>query len=69
MYRNLFVQPPVEVGNLRTLSVDELAEQVAGSAAAGVAVILDANFWSRSTAPRPGSTLPGRLSPVLDAAR
>jgi hypothetical protein len=69
MYRNLFVQPPVEVGSLRTLSVDELAEQVAASAASGVAaVILDANFWSEIDSPDAWTALPDRLAPVLAAA-
>ena len=69
MYRNLFVQPPVEVGNLRTLTVDELAAQVAASAAAGVvAVILDANFWSEIDSPEAWTALPDRLAPVLAAA-
>ena len=69
MYRNLFVQPPVEVGNLRTLTVDELAAQVAASAAAGVvAVILDANFWSEIDSPEAWLALPDRLAPALAAA-
>jgi hypothetical protein len=29
VYWNLFVQPPVQVANLRSLTVDELAEMVA----------------------------------------
>jgi len=70
MYRNMFVQPPVAVGNLRTLSIDELAEQVAASAAAGVvAVILDANFWSEVSSPEAWLALPDRLAPALAAAR
>jgi probable F420-dependent oxidoreductase len=70
MYRNMFVQPPLEVGNLRTLSIDELAEQVAASAAAGVvAVILDANFWSEVDSPEAWLALPDRLAPALAAAR
>jgi hypothetical protein len=69
MYRNLFVQPPVEVGNLRTLTIDELAAQVAASAAAGVAaVIVDANFWSEVDSPEAWLALPDRLAPALDAA-
>jgi hypothetical protein len=69
MYRNLFVQPPVEVGNLRTLTVDELAAQVASSAGAGVAaVILDANFWSEVDRPEAWAALPDRLAPALAAA-
>ena len=69
MFRNMFVQPPVEVGNLRTLSIDELAEQVAASAAAGIAaVILDANFWSEIDSPEAWLALPDRLAPALAAA-
>jgi hypothetical protein len=60
----------VEVGNLRTLTVDELVTQVAGSAAAGVAaVIIDANFWSEVDSREAWLALPDRLGPVLDAAR
>lgn len=67
---NLFTQPPVEVANLRTLSVDELCEQVAAAAAAGVeAVSIDANFDATVTSPADWVNVPSRLAPLLDAAR
>jgi len=67
---NLFTQPPVVVANLRTLSVDELCEQVAAAAAAGVeAVSIDANFDDTVTSPADWVSVPARLAPLLDAAR
>ena len=70
LYRNLFVQPPVEVANLRTLTVDELADQVSEARDAGVAaVIVDANFWSEIDRPERWVSVPDRLAPLLSAAR
>ena len=70
MYWNLFVQPPVEVSNLRTLTVDELAEQVAEARDAGLAgVMVDANFWSEIDSPEAWISVPDRLAPLLSAAR
>jgi probable F420-dependent oxidoreductase len=67
---NLFTHPPVQVANLRPLSVDELCEQVAAAAAAGVeAVSIDANFDSTITSPDEWIDVPDRLAPILDAAR
>lgn len=67
---NLFTDPPVIVANLRPLSVDELCEQVAAAAAAGVdAVSVDANFDPTITSPDAWLAVPDRLSPLLDAAR
>jgi len=67
---NLFTDPPVIVANLRPLSVDELAEQVAAAAAAGVdAVSIDANFDPTITSPEDWVRVPERLAPVLDAAK
>lgn len=67
---NLFTDPPVIVANLRPLSVDELADQVAAAAAAGVdAVSIDANFDPTITSPEDWVRVPERLAPVLDAAR
>jgi hypothetical protein len=68
---NLFTQPPVEVANLRTLSVDELATQAAAAAAAGVveAVGIDCNFDQTITSPADWRAVPDRLLPVLEAAR
>lgn len=67
---NLFTDPPVIVANLRPMSVDELADQVAAAAAAGVdAVSIDANFDPTITSPEDWVRVPERLAPVLDAAR
>ena len=67
---NLFTVPPVIVANLKPLSVDELCEQVAAAAAAGVdAVSVDANFDPSVTGPRDWAQVPDRLAPLLDAAR
>jgi len=67
---NLFTVPPVIVANLKPLSVDELCEQVAAAAAAGVdAVSVDANFDPSVTGPRDWARVPERLAPLLDAAR
>ncbi len=66
---NLFTDPPVVVANLRPLSVDELCEQVAAAAAAGVdAVSIEANFDPSITSPADWRALPDRLAPLLDAA-
>ena len=66
---NLFTDPPVVVANLRPLSVDELSEQVAAAAAAGVdAVSIEANFDPSITSSADWQALPGRLAPLLDAA-
>jgi probable F420-dependent oxidoreductase len=66
---NLFTDPPVVVANLRPLSVDELCEQVAAAAAAGVdAVSIEANFDPSITSPADWQALPDRLAPLLDAA-
>jgi alkanesulfonate monooxygenase SsuD/methylene tetrahydromethanopterin reductase-like flavin-dependent oxidoreductase (luciferase family) len=69
LFWNLFVQPPVEVANLRTLTVDELAEQVAAASRAGIeGVMVDANFWSEVDSPERWLAIPDLLSPLLDAA-
>ncbi len=70
LHWNLFTQPPVEVANLRTLSVDELAEQVAAAAATGVVdlVAIDTNFDVTVDSPDAWRTVPDRLLPVLQAA-
>ena len=66
---NLFTDPPVVVANLRPLTVDELCEQVAAAAAAGVdAVSIEANFDPSITSPADWRALPDRLAPLLDAA-
>ena len=70
LYWNLFVQPPVEVANLRTLTIDELAEHVAEARAAGLdGVMVDANFWSDIDSAGQWGTVPDRLSPLLSAAQ
>ena len=70
LYWNLFVQPPVEVANLRTLTIDELAEHVAEARAAGLdGVMVDANFWSEIDSAGQWVTVPDRLSPLLSAAQ
>jgi len=67
---NLFTDPPVVVANLRPLSVDELCEQVAAAAAAGVdAVSVDANFDPSIGSVQDWLGVPDRLAPLLDAAR
>lgn len=67
---NLFTHPPVEVANLRPLSVDELCIEVAAAAAAGVdAVSVDANFDPSIISEADWLTVPDRLAPMLDAAR
>jgi probable F420-dependent oxidoreductase len=70
LHWNLFTQPPVEVANLRTLSVDELADQVALAAASGVVdlVAIDTNFDVTVDSPQAWLTVPDRLLPVLRAA-
>jgi probable F420-dependent oxidoreductase len=66
---NLFTDPPVVVANLRSLTVDELCEQVAAAAAAGVdAVSIEANFDPSITSPPAWRAMPDRLAPLLDAA-
>ena len=66
---NLFTHPPVEVANLRPLSVDELCTEVAAAAAAGVdAVSVDANFDPSIISAADWLTVPDRLAPLLDAA-
>lgn len=67
---NLFTDPPVIVANLKPLSVDELCEQVAAAAAAGVdAISVDANFDPTITNQQDWVQVPDRLAPLLDAAR
>jgi probable F420-dependent oxidoreductase len=69
VYWRLFVEPPVMVANLRTVTVDELAESVAQAKANGIAsVIVDANFDRTIDAPQRWAELPKRLAPLLDAA-
>jgi probable F420-dependent oxidoreductase len=69
VYWNLFVQPPVEVANLRTLSVDELVELVAGARQAGLdGVMVDANFWSAVDSPEAWAGIPDLLAPLVAAA-
>jgi len=66
---NLFTDPPVIVANLRPLTVDELCEQVAAAAAAGVdAVSVEANFDPSITSPDDWLAVPDRLAPLLEAA-
>jgi len=66
---NLFTVPPVIVANLQPLSVDQLSEQVAQAAAAGVdAVSIDANFDPALGSTEAWLAEPDRLAPVLDAA-
>ena len=70
VYWNLFVQPPVEVANLRTLTIDELATHVAAARDAGLeGVMVDANFWSEIDSSERWAEVPDRLAPLLDAAR
>jgi alkanesulfonate monooxygenase SsuD/methylene tetrahydromethanopterin reductase-like flavin-dependent oxidoreductase (luciferase family) len=69
LYRRLFTTPPVQVANLRPLSVDELCDEVARSSAAGVdAVIVDTNFDPALDTPRRWAEVPRTLAPLLDAA-
>jgi len=67
---NLFTDPPVIVANLQPLSVDQLCEQVAAAAAAGVeAVSIDANFELAYSSPQEWLALPKKLAPVVEAAK
>lgn len=67
---NLFTVPPVIVANLQPLSVDELCEQVAAAAAAGVdAVSIDANFDPEIMSAEDWVAVPDQLAPLLDAAK
>jgi len=67
---NLFTHPPVEVANLKPLSVDELCTEVAAASAAGVdAVSVDANFDPSIISEGDWLTVPDRLAPLLDASR
>jgi Asp/Glu/hydantoin racemase len=69
LYRRLFTTPPVQVANLRALSVDELCDEVARSKAAGVdAVIIDTNFDPALDTPQRWADVPRALAPLLDAA-
>jgi hypothetical protein len=69
VYWNLFVQPPVQVANLRSLTVDELADMVAAARAAGLeGVIVDANFWSEVERPEDWARVPDLLAPLVSAA-
>jgi probable F420-dependent oxidoreductase len=70
VYWRLFTEPPVPVGNLRALTVDELSASVSQAKSAGItSVIVDANFDCSITTPASWAGLPGRLAPLLDAAR
>lgn len=67
---NLFTQPPVEVANLRRLTIDDVAAQVAQAREAGVdAVSIDTNFWDEVRSPADWVGVPARLLPVLEAGR
>lgn len=67
---NLFTQPPVEVANLRRLTVDDVADQVAEARAAGVhGVSIDTNFWDEVRSPDDWVDVPRRLLPILEAGR
>ncbi len=67
---NLFTHPPVEVANLRPLSVDELCNEVAAAAAAGVAAVsVDANFDPSVASVEDWVAVPARLAPLLAAAQ
>lgn len=70
MVWNLFTHPPVEVANLRPLSLDDLCTEVAAAAAAGVAAVsIDANFDPAVDSVDAWLDVPRRLAPVLAAAR
>ena len=58
------------MANLQPLSVDQLCEQVAAAAAAGVeAVSIDANFELAYSSPEEWLALPKKLAPVVEAAK
>jgi probable F420-dependent oxidoreductase len=70
LYRRAFTTPPIEVRNLRTLSVDELCSEVQASAAAGVhGFIVDANFDPKLDSQERWAAVPKTLGPLVDAAR
>jgi probable F420-dependent oxidoreductase len=70
VYWRVYTEPPVPVRGLRSMSVDDLAEDVAEASAAGIAsVVVDANFDPSLDSPRAWAALPARLEPLLAAAR
>jgi probable F420-dependent oxidoreductase len=70
LYRRAFTVPPIEVGNLRSLTVDELCDEVAASRAAGVdGFIVDANFDPALDSPERWAEIPKTLAPLVAAAR
>ncbi len=69
LYRRTFTVPPVEVANLRTLTVDALCADVAASAAAGVdAVIVDVNFDPALVDADAWASVPTALEPLIGAS-
>ena len=69
LYRRLFTTPPVEVANLRTLTVDALCDEIARSRAAGVdAVIIDTNFDPALDSALRWAQVPRTLAPLVAAA-
>jgi probable F420-dependent oxidoreductase len=69
LFRRTFTTPPVQVANLRTLGVDELAAEVAASGEAGVdAIIVDTNFDPALDTPERWAAVPKTLAPLLEAA-
>ena len=69
MQWNLFTQPPVEVANLRRLTIEDLVTQVAEARDAGVDIVsIDTNFWDEVDSPQAWTDVPDRLSPLLAAA-
>jgi len=70
LFRRAFTTPPIEVGDLRRLDVDELCAEASASRDAGVdALIVDTNFDPELTSPERWAAVPKALAPLVAAAR
>ncbi len=69
LYWNLFTAPPVQVANLRPMTVDELCREVSRARRAGLpAVLVDSNFSPEIDTPEKWLAVPDQLAPLVDAA-
>jgi alkanesulfonate monooxygenase SsuD/methylene tetrahydromethanopterin reductase-like flavin-dependent oxidoreductase (luciferase family) len=70
LYRRLFTTPPVQVANLRTLTVAELVAEVEAARDSGAvaAVIVDPNFDPALAGDEQWATVPTVLAPLVEAA-
>ncbi len=70
VYWRVFTEPPVSVANLVPATVDSLVFDVSAARNAGLAsVIVDANFDPTIASSAAWQDLPGRLAPLVQAAR